>query len=121
MLGLYIRQTWVTLRIWHMGDKLLLTHCLLYALRGVDLPRFGGHQESTSLISPEGACRRELFLIVLQQYTPEFRRSADNLVLVEGLSTLSNDAYQNFLTMQTSLRCRMHSKPMYFFRNTTRE
>ena len=30
--------------------------------------------------------RWELFLVTLRQYTPEFRQSAANLVLLEGLS-----------------------------------
>ena len=30
--------------------------------------------------------RWELFLVTLRQYTPEFRQSAVNLVLLEGLS-----------------------------------
>ena len=34
---------------------------------------------------PEGACRWELFLVALRQYTSEFRQSTVNLVLVEGL------------------------------------
>ena len=45
-----------------------------------------GHPQSAGLHLPEGACRWGLFLVTLRQYTPEFRQSAVNLVLVEGLS-----------------------------------
>jgi len=36
----------------------------------LDLPRFGGHQESAKLFARQGACRWELFLVALRQFTP---------------------------------------------------